>query len=207
MYGKNADQWLIYEGAEKIGLLDFVIREEGIPTTNKAKALDQAADRLLGMAPVSARQPSTQKAAADLRPRLPSYNPQDKARGHDYLKARGIDETIIRKADTHHFLSYTNNAVVFVARDAEGNVRAAARRYYRPQPNPDNPDESVTKRDFRSSDKTYPLYLSGQNSNELHVVDGLVRRSQLTSSAQVHRLDREKIRTALDHMQFVGILA
>lgn len=120
----------------------------------------EAVQRLTGTGPVGQEQPD----AWQPRPTLPPEAGPDRDAGRAYLKRRGIGLETIRAAEQVGFLRYVQGAVLFVGRDAAGQVRNVSRRAV-------DRAEEVQKRDFRGSDKRYPPILPG-NPASVWIVEG-----------------------------------
>jgi hypothetical protein len=105
----------------------------------------------------------------EYRLRVPSQSdPRD---GRVYLSERGITDAVVREAEVLGSVLHFSNGVAFAGRDREAAIRAITVRYFRPLSMPDG--SSVTKRDLRGSNKSYPSIFNG-DPNRVVVVEGAI---------------------------------
>lgn len=144
--------------AEKGGdLIDLVREIEGVGYT-------EAVARLIGGGSVSVRPPRPSPPPPPARPRLPMSRPEDRDRGREYLRSRGISTETIDAAERVGMLRYTRDAVLFCGYDEKGEVRSVTRRAT-------DPSDPIQKRDLAGSDKSYPPILPGDPS-KVWIVEG-----------------------------------
>lgn len=121
----------------------------------------EAVDELIksvGLAVIS--KPTPISAPVLTRPNIPwSVSPHH---GRKYLLSRGISKETILLAEERRFLTYVDNAIMFLGRDWDNQeIRLASLRYYKPVIVP--PFKKLTnKRDLSGSCKDFPLLLPGE---------------------------------------------
>lgn len=123
----------------------------------------RAALELLLSSDVPRHQPTIVRAPAAVL-RLPVGTEEHRRAGRAYLAGRGVSDAAMSAAESCGMLGYSEGAVLFIGRDADGQPRSATRRgYLQTDPTP--------KRDLTGTDKSWPAYIPGQ-PNELWVVEG-----------------------------------
>lgn len=176
--------WIVFAGPKAMNTIEFATAYLG--AGNHADAVK----RLLGPMRLSdsdpARNPSPTPVAArklapqtdDSRPRLPpraGFAERDV--GLSYLESRGIPREVAQSAEKAGYLHIVRDGVMFISRDAAGDVRSVEVR---------KPDGE--KRALAGSKKAYPAILPGNPDKILIVESGI---DGLASHAIAHRRGSE----------------
>lgn len=124
------------------------------------KGFSDAVYRLIS-APIQTAQ--VQPKAVRKPPTIPlAYG--SKNAGREYLRERGISQSVIEHAESVGMLRYAPGSIFFVGMDEAGKVQSATRRAT-------SLDDDVQRRDLKGTDKRYPAIFAG-DPERIWIVEG-----------------------------------